>query len=94
MGLMLESAADDLAAHARGGGKRFADRMRHLDDAGELRIPFTTGLLVGIGESEADRRRTLERIAQSHARHHHVQEVIVQNFVPKVGTPMADWPAP
>ena len=94
MGLMLESGTDDLAAHARGGGKRAADRLRHLDDAGELRIPFTTGLLVGIGETAGDRRRCLEWIAQSHARHHHVQEVIVQNFVPKPGTAMAAWPAP
>ncbi len=94
MGLMLESATDDLAAHARGGGKRARDRLHHLDLAGELRIPFTTGLLVGIGETEVDRRRTLEWIAESHARHHHVQEVIVQNFVPKAGTPMAGWAAP
>ncbi|HUY97952.1 MAG TPA: 5-amino-6-(D-ribitylamino)uracil--L-tyrosine 4-hydroxyphenyl transferase CofH [Verrucomicrobiae bacterium] len=94
MGLMLESTRDDLAAHARGGGKRFAERLRHLEDAGELRIPFTTGLLVGIGETADDRAATLEAIAASHARHHHVQEVIVQNFVPKPATPMADWPAP
>ncbi len=94
MGLMLESATDRLEAHARGGGKRWRDRLRHLDDAGLLQIPFTTGLLVGIGETAEDRRRTLEQIAASHARHHHVQEVIVQNFVPKPGTAMAAWPPP
>ena len=54
----------------------------------ELAIPFTTGILVGIGEDRADRVEALEAIAASHARHGHVQEVIVQNFVPKPGTAM------
>ncbi len=94
MGLMLESGTDRIRAHAMGGGKRFADRLRHLEDAGELGIPFTSGILVGIGEGEIDRRRALEAIAASHLRHGHVQEVIVQNFVPKPGTPMAGHPAP
>jgi 7,8-didemethyl-8-hydroxy-5-deazariboflavin synthase CofH subunit/7,8-didemethyl-8-hydroxy-5-deazariboflavin synthase CofG subunit len=92
MGLMLESGTDDLRAHANGGGKRVADRLRHIEDAGRLGIPFTTGILVGIGESRADRERALQLIADSHARHGHVQEVIVQNFVPKPGTPMRDLP--
>ena len=94
MGLMLETATDRILAHAMGGGKRFQERLRHLDDAGELRIPFTTGILVGIGEEMADRRRALELIAASHRRHRHIQEVIVQNFVPKPGTPMAEFEAP
>ncbi|HUY53880.1 MAG TPA: 7,8-didemethyl-8-hydroxy-5-deazariboflavin synthase subunit CofH [Candidatus Nanopelagicaceae bacterium] len=94
MGLMLETGTDRIQAHAMGGGKRFQERLRHLDDAGELRIPFTTGILVGIGEEEADRRRALELIAASHRRHGHIQEVIVQNFVPKPGTPMAQFEAP
>jgi FO synthase len=59
-----------------------------LDAAGALRIPFTTGILVGIGESRADRVEALRAIADSHARHGHVQEVIVQNFLPKPGTAM------
>ncbi len=92
MGLMLETGSDDLRAHAYGGGKRVADRLRHIEDAGRLRIPFTTGILVGIGESRADRERALQLIADSHARHGHVQEVIVQNFVPKPSTPMQDLP--
>ncbi|MHB1500929.1 MAG: 7,8-didemethyl-8-hydroxy-5-deazariboflavin synthase subunit CofH [Candidatus Dormibacteria bacterium] len=94
MGLMLETATDRISAHAMGGGKRFQERLEHLDHAGELRIPFTTGILVGIGEREEDRRRALEAIAESHRRHHHVQEVIVQNFIPKPGTPMAQAPPP
>ena len=92
MGLMLETGSDDLRAHAFGGGKRVADRMRHIDDAGRLRIPFTTGVLVGIGESRDDRVRALHLIAESHTRFGHVQEVIVQNFVPKAGTALADLP--
>lgn len=94
MGLMLETATDQIPAHAMGGGKRHLERLAHLDWAGELQIPFTTGILVGIGESSAHRRQALELIAQSHRRHHHIQEVIVQNFIPKPGTPMADQPPP
>jgi 7,8-didemethyl-8-hydroxy-5-deazariboflavin synthase CofH subunit/7,8-didemethyl-8-hydroxy-5-deazariboflavin synthase CofG subunit len=92
MGLMLETGTDDLRAHALGGGKRVADRLRHIEDAGRLRIPFTTGILVGIGETRVDRERALRLIAEVQARHGHVQEVIVQNFVPKPGTPMQDLP--
>jgi 7,8-didemethyl-8-hydroxy-5-deazariboflavin synthase CofH subunit/7,8-didemethyl-8-hydroxy-5-deazariboflavin synthase CofG subunit len=92
MGLMLESGTNMLRAHAYGGGKRVADRMRHLEDAGMLGIPFTTGILVGIGESPADREHALRLIAQAQGRHGHIQEVIVQNFVPKPSTPMGHLP--
>ncbi|HEY6538139.1 MAG TPA: 7,8-didemethyl-8-hydroxy-5-deazariboflavin synthase subunit CofH [Candidatus Dormibacteraeota bacterium] len=94
MGLMLETGTDQLRAHGLGGGKRYLERLAHLDAAGELGIPFTTGILVGIGESLADRRRALELIRDCHLRHHHIQEVIVQNFIPKPNTPMAKAPAP
>jgi 7,8-didemethyl-8-hydroxy-5-deazariboflavin synthase CofH subunit/7,8-didemethyl-8-hydroxy-5-deazariboflavin synthase CofG subunit len=94
MGLMLETLRDDLRAHSGEYRKRSEDRLRHLDDAGELGIPFTTGILVGIGEDAADRRAALEAIATSHRRHGHIQEVIVQDFQPKPGTPMAAWAAP
>ncbi|HEV1998404.1 MAG TPA: 7,8-didemethyl-8-hydroxy-5-deazariboflavin synthase subunit CofH [Candidatus Dormibacteraeota bacterium] len=94
MGLMLETLRDDLRAHAGAYRKVGAARLRHIDDAGELGIPFTTGILVGIGEDAADRRAALEAIASSHARHGHIQEVIVQDFQPKSGTPMEDHPAP
>jgi 7,8-didemethyl-8-hydroxy-5-deazariboflavin synthase CofG subunit len=89
---MLETGTDELRAHANGGGKRVADRLRHIEDAGRLHIPFTTGILVGIGEMRADRERALRLIGDSHARHGHVQEVIVQNFVPKPSTPLQDMP--
>ena len=92
MGLMLESGTDELRAHANGGGKRVADRLRHIEGAGLLHIPFTTGILIGIGESRLDRERALRMIAEVQQRHGHVQEVIVQNFVPKPATPMQDLP--
>jgi FO synthase len=56
--------------------------MATIDAAGELKIPFTSGILVGIGETEDDRMRALARLAETHARHGHIQEVILQNFVP------------
>jgi len=87
-GMMIESVNPDLAAHRSAPDKDPARRLATLEAAGEEHIPFTTGLLVGIGESRADRLATLEAIAASHRRHGHVQEVIVQNFLPKPGTAM------
>ncbi len=91
-GMMLESLNPDLDAHRSAPDKDPARRLATLEAAGELAIPFTTGLLVGIGESREDRLDTLEAIAASHARHGHVQEVIVQNFLPKAGTSMHRHP--
>ncbi|HEX2577607.1 MAG TPA: bifunctional FO biosynthesis protein CofGH [Aquihabitans sp.] len=94
-GMMLESLRDDLDAHRGSPDKVPARRLATLEAAGELRIPFTTGILVGIGEDRADRIEALEAIAASHARWGHVQEVIVQNFLPKPGTAMhASPPCP
>ena len=87
-GMMIESLNPDLAAHRSAPDKDPARRLATLEAAGEAHVPFTTGLLVGIGESRADRLITLEAIAASHARHGHVQEVIIQNFLPKAGTSM------
>ncbi len=87
-GMMLESLVEDLPAHAGSPDKAPQRRLATLEAAGELQIPFTTGILVGIGETRADRIEALEAIAASHARHGHVQEVIVQNFLPKAGTTM------
>ncbi len=87
-GMMIESLRDDLDAHRGAPDKEPARRLATLEHAGSLAIPFTTGILVGIGESEADRVAALEAIAASHAQHGHVQEVIVQNFLPKDGTAM------
>ena len=87
-GMMLETLRDDLAAHRNAPDKVPARRLATLEAAGELQIPFTTGVLVGIGEDRADRIAALEAIAAAHARHGHVQEVIVQNFLPKLRTAM------
>jgi FO synthase len=87
-GMMIESLRDDLACHRGAPDKVPARRLATLEAAGELRIPFTTGILVGIGEDRADRIAALEAIADSHRRHGHVQEVIVQNFLPKPRTGM------
>ena len=91
-GMMLESLNDRLDAHRGSPDKTAARRLVTLETAGELAIPFTTGILVGIGESRQDRLDALEAIAESHARHGHVQEVIVQNFLPKPGTAMHNHP--
>ncbi len=91
-GMMVESLRPDLAAHRGAPDKTPERRLATLEWAGELAIPFTTGILVGIGETEADRLAALEAIAESHRRHGHVQEVIVQNFLPKPGTTMRDEP--
>lgn len=92
-GMMLESLNGGLDCHRSAPDKDPARRMATLDAAGELAIPFTTGILVGIGESREDRLVALRAIAASHARHGHVQEVIVQNFLPKELTVMRRTPA-
>jgi len=91
-GMMVESLRPDLAAHRGAPDKTPERRLATLEWAGELSIPFTTGILVGIGETESDRLAALEAIAASHRRHGHVQEAIVQNFLPKPGTTMRDEP--
>jgi FO synthase subunit 1 len=93
MGLMLETTAD-LDAHRNSPGKTPEVRIAMIEAAGRLRIPFTTGILVGIGETAADREESLETIRDIHRRYGHIQEVIVQNFCPKPGTPMAGLPGP
>ncbi|MDX6588399.1 MAG: synthase [Solirubrobacterales bacterium] len=83
-GLMLESISERLmeTVHAGSPTKHPAVRMETIDAAGELRIPFTSGILVGIGETEEERIASLEALASSHSRHGHIQEVILQNYVP------------
>jgi FO synthase len=81
-GLMLESVNPDLVVHQGSPTKHPAKRLETIRLAGELRIPFTTGILVGIGETEEERVAALEAIAAVHAEYGHVQEVILQNFVP------------
>ncbi|MBW3649812.1 MAG: 5-amino-6-(D-ribitylamino)uracil--L-tyrosine 4-hydroxyphenyl transferase CofH [Actinobacteria bacterium] len=91
-GMMLETLNPALAAHAGSPDKTPERRLATLEAAGEQQIPFTTGILCGIGESRHDRLEALQAIAASHRHHGHVQEVIVQNFLPKPGTPMRDEP--
>src|SRR4051812_10684715 len=81
-GLMLESVNPDLAAHQGSPTKQPERRLQTIRDAGELRIPFTSGILVGIGESAEERVAALEALAEVQAEHGHLQEVILQNFVP------------
>src|SRR5918911_201851 len=72
----------NLVAHQGSPTKDPALRLETIRAAGELRIPFTSGILVGIGETEADRIEALEALAAVHADYGHIQEVILQNFVP------------
>jgi FO synthase len=90
--MMIEALAD-LAAHRLAPDKDPQRRLDTLRFAGELKIPFTTGLLVGIGETRQERIATLQAIATSHEEFGHVQEVIIQNFLPKPRTAMANEPA-
>jgi 7,8-didemethyl-8-hydroxy-5-deazariboflavin synthase CofG subunit len=97
MGLMLETTSQRLrqrgGAHFWAPDKDPALRLRMHEEAGELRIPFTSGILLGIGENAAERVDTLLAIRDVHAKHGHIQEVIVQPFHPKPGTPMAELPS-
>jgi FO synthase len=92
-GMMVETLADRLGEHggphAGAPDKTAARRLATLEAAGLAAVPFTTGILVGIGETRVERIEALVAIRDAHARHGHVQEVIVQNFLPKAGTAMA-----
>jgi FO synthase len=83
-GLMLESVSERLmeSVHAGSPTKHPARRLATIQTAGELRIPFTSGILVGIGESEEEQVESLEALAELHNEYEHLQEVILQNFVP------------
>lgn len=98
MGLMLETTSQRLReqgqAHYYAPDKEPAKRLRMTREAGELKVPFTSGILIGIGETPAERVDTLLAIRDLHESGGHIQEVIVQNFHPKPGTPMAKMPMP
>ena len=98
MGLMLETTSARLlakgAAHDNAPDKEPVKRLRVMEDAGRRKIPFTTGILIGIGETPEERVDALIAIRDLHERYGHIQEVIVQNFRAKSGTPMAHWPEP
>ena len=91
-GIMLESVSERLmakgAAHHGSPDKHPAARLATLEAAGECQVPFTSGILIGIGETRAERIDALLAIRDLHARHGHIQEVIVQNFRAKAGTKM------
>ena len=98
MGIMLESASDRLTEkgmpHYGSPDKIPAVRLQTLADAGEARVPFTTGILIGIGETRQERIESLLAIRQVHERYGHIQEIIVQNFRAKPGTKMRSAPEP
>lgn len=98
MGLMLETTAERLAQR---GGPHFGSpdklpsvRLESIRAAGRARVPFTSGILIGIGETRPERLDSLLALRALHERYGHIQEIIVQNFVPKRGTKMAQSPAP
>ena len=98
MGLMLETTNASLlapgAAHDNAPDKLPAKRLRTIEEAGKQNVPFTTGLLIGIGETLEDRVDTLLAIRDLHHQYGHIQEVIVQNFRVKPEIPMSHWPEP
>lgn len=98
LGLMLENVSPRLCApgmpHHKAPDKRPERRMAMLEQAGALRIPFTTGILLGIGETRRERVESLLAIRAVHRRHGHIQEVIVQNFRARPDIPMAAAPEP
>ena len=97
-GMMLETVSERLSQ--RGGphfgspDKHPAVRLATLEAAGRARVPFTTGILIGIGETRTERIEALLAIRDAHERHGHIQEVIIQNFRAKPGTRMASAPEP
>lgn len=98
MGIMLESASERLCAkgmpHYGSPDKLPAERLRTLQLAGEASVPFTSGILIGIGETRRERIESLLALRRLHQQHGHLQEVIVQNFRAKPGTLMAGAPEP
>ncbi len=98
LGLMLESSSDRLMsegeAHQYSPGKNPSLRIEVIENAGKLKIPFTTGILVGIGETWDERIESLDALAKLSKKYKHIQEVIVQNFNPQQGTPMQRNPPP
>ncbi len=98
MGMMLESTSERLLAkgeaHHNSPDKEPARRLATIEDAGRLSVPFTSGMLIGIGETLDERVETLLALRDAHRRYGHLQEVIVQNFRAKPGTAMRDHPEP
>jgi FO synthase len=98
LGLMLESTSERLTlpgmAHDNAPDKPPSLRLKTIEEAGRLKIPFTTGILIGIGETPDERVDSLFAIREIHQRYGHIQEVIIQNFRAKPEIPMRDHPEP
>lgn len=98
LGMMLENVSERLCSkgmpHELAPSKNPKVRLKTIENAGQLKIPFTTGLLVGIGETPYELVDSLFAIKELHAKYGHIQEVIIQNFSPKPDTPMALAPTP
>lgn len=98
LGLMLEDASPRLCGdgmpHSNSPGKDPLERLRTIEDAGKIRVPFTTGLLIGIGQTNAEIVRSLAILKRIQSSFGHIQEVIIQRFLPKPGTAMASRPPP
>lgn len=97
MGLMLETTSKKLmktVVHEQSPGKEPELRIKTIENAGKLKIPFTTGLLIGIGESIEDRAESLMELRRIQNKYGHIQEIIIQNFKPKPGIPMENHSEP
>lgn len=97
MGLMLENSSPrlmNMPAHEKSPGKDPKLRIKTIENAGKLKIPFTTGLLIGIGESLEERTNSLLELRRIQDKYDHIQEIIIQNFKPKPGIKMEKHPEP
>ena len=97
MGLMLENSSDrlmELPAHNKSPGKNPSLRIETIENAGKLKIPYTTGILIGIGETHEEIAESLLTIRDIYDKYGHIQEIIVQNFTPTKGIEMENWPEP
>ena len=97
MGLMLENSSErlmELPAHNKSPGKNPKIRLETIENAGKLKIPYTTGILIGIGETREEIAESLLKIRELYDKYGHIQEVIIQNFTPIPGIEMENWPEP
>ena len=97
MGMMLENSSKrlmELPAHNKSPGKDPEIRLKTIENAGRLKIPYTTGILIGIGETKEEIAESLLKIRQLYDKYGHIQEVIIQNFTPIPGIEMESWPEP
>lgn len=97
MGLMLENSSKrlmELPAHKKSPGKNPELRIKTISNAGKLKIPYTTGILIGIGETKEEIAESLLKIKEIYDEYGHIQEVIIQNFTPIPGIEMENWAEP